>query len=147
MGMDVGSSGSGKKGRSHPEMNVTPLVDVVLVLLIIFMVVTPTLQAQFWIHLPNKPEENQPPPPPQPNRKPPIVVSVTPDGQIRINREIVPDAEFETKLHRVLAASGDRKIFFDASNDAPFGRAVAVLDMARAAGAANIAVMTQALDR
>ncbi len=146
MGMDVGAS-TGKKGRAAPEMNVTPLVDVVLVLLIIFMVVTPTLQAQFWIHLPNKPEENQPPPPPNPNQKPPIVVSVTGDGKFRINRDEIPDAEFQDRLHRALAASGDRKIFFDAANDAPFGRAVEALDMSRAAGAANIAVMTQALDR
>jgi biopolymer transport protein ExbD len=142
MGMDLGASG-GKKGRSHPEMNVTPLVDVVLVLLIIFMVVTPQLTAYFWIHIPDKPEENAAPPPPSSQQ--PIVVSIAASGQIRINQDVVSDTEFPVRLRRVLAARRDRKIFFDANNAAPYGRAVQVLDMARAGGAANIAVMTTAL--
>lgn len=142
MGMDVSAS-SGKKGRSAPEMNVTPLVDVVLVLLIIFMVVTPQLTAYFWIHIPDEPEENAPPPPP--STRPPIVVSVDPQGRILIGQRAVSDAEFATQLRRNIAASGDRKIFFDASNASAYGRAVQVLDMARAGGAANIAVMTTPL--
>jgi biopolymer transport protein TolR len=142
MGMDLGGGGK-KKGRSAPEMNVTPLVDVVLVLLIIFMVVTPQLTAYFWIHIPDAPEENTPPPPPSNHQ--PIVVSVNESGQIKINQDVVSDAEFPGKLRRVLAARRERKVFFDASNAAGYGRAVQVLDMARAGGAANIAVMTTAL--
>ena len=65
MAFDTG--GGGKKGRARPDMNVTPLVDVVLVLLIIFMVVTPMLAKQFWVHVPPEPEENEPPPPPDPD--------------------------------------------------------------------------------
>jgi biopolymer transport protein ExbD len=107
------------------------------------MVVTPQLTAYFWIHIPDKPEENAPPPPP--SNQQPIVVSVTESGAIKINQEQVSDAEFPRKLRRVLAARHERKIFFDASNAAEYGRAVEVLDMARAGGAANIAVMTTAL--
>ena len=59
MAMDIGSSG-GKPGRAVPAMNVTPLVDVVLVLLIIFMVITPMLAKQFWLHLPNKVDQDEP---------------------------------------------------------------------------------------
>ena len=51
MAMDVQAPGKGKKSKSRPEMNVTPLVDVVLVLLIIFMVVMPSLQRYFWLHI------------------------------------------------------------------------------------------------
>ena len=142
MGMDLGGGG-GKKGRSSPEMNVTPLVDVVLVLLIIFMVVTPQLSAYFWIHIPDRPEESAAPPPPSPHQ--PIVVSVNAAGAIQINQEVVSDADFPQRLRRVLAARRERKIFFDASNASAYGRAVEVLDMARAGGAANIAVMTTAL--
>lgn len=139
MGMNVGTAG-GRRGRAAPEMNVTPLVDVVLVLLIIFMVITPLLAKQFWLALPDKKEEREPPP--EPSAKDPIVVTVTKRGEIRINRDVITDAAFSDKLRRVLSASGDRTIFFDAHDEAPFGRASQALDMARGAGAATIAVST-----
>jgi len=121
-------------------MNVTPLVDVVLVLLIIFMVITPMMAKQFWIALPDKKEELEPAPPP--DAKDSVMVTVAKDGKIRINRDVVPDAEFRARLTRVLAASGQRTIFFDAHDAAPFGRASQALDMPRGGGAATIAVAT-----
>jgi biopolymer transport protein TolR len=141
MGMNVGSSG-GRRGRAAPEMNVTPLVDVVLVLLIIFMVITPLLAKQFWINLPDKKEDNEPP---NPNAKEPVVVTVGKDGQIRINRDVVSDQEFSARLKRVLAARQDRTIFFDAHDDAPFHRASIALDLARGGGATTIAVATESI--
>ena len=59
MAMTMGAS-KGKPGRATPSMNVTPLVDVVLVLLIIFMVITPLMARQFWIHLPNQTDKDEP---------------------------------------------------------------------------------------
>ena len=59
MGMDLGQKRT-KPGRAQPNMNVTPLVDVVLVLLIIFMVIAPLLAKQFWLSLPNKAEKDPP---------------------------------------------------------------------------------------
>jgi len=145
MAMDVGAP-KGRKGQSHPEMNVTPLVDVVLVLLIIFMVITPMMTANFWINLPRKQQQEQEDPPPPDEQDLPVIVSVTREGWIRINRDLVSDDEFPGRLHRVLAARADRKIFFDASDEAPYDRAVRVLDLARGGGAAHIAVMTEALE-
>jgi biopolymer transport protein TolR len=142
MAMDLGSKG-GKPGRARPNMNVTPLVDVVLVLLIIFMVITPLLAKQFWVHLPNKIEKEQPPDPDDKDKA--IVVSVTKTGEIKINREVVPKAELGGKLHRVLAAKEQRIIFFDAEDDAEFGTAVEVMDLARGGGASTIAVLTDPL--
>jgi biopolymer transport protein ExbD/biopolymer transport protein TolR len=140
--MDIGSSG-GKPGRAAPNMNVTPLVDVVLVLLIIFMVITPLLAKQFWIHLPNKIEKDQPPD--TPDKDQPVVVIVTKKGEIQINKEVVPKAEFSKKLHGMLAYKGQRTVFFDAEDDAQFGDAVEALDLSRGGGAATIAVMTDPL--
>lgn len=142
MGMSV-DQGGGKKGRSRPEMNVTPLVDVVLVLLIIFMVLTPLLAKQFWIHLPEQRDEEQQPPPASDDG--PLVVSVTSNGTIRINSDEVADAQFPDKLRRVLAARRTRTVFFDANDEADFGRAVEVLDMTRGGGATTIAVATEAM--
>lgn len=141
MGMNVGAS-SGKKGQAHPEMNVTPLVDVVLVLLIIFMVIMPLMPAHFWVHVPDKPDPDEEITPPDPNEKQPIVISVNPEGKFQINREIVPDEEFAPKLKRVLIARQERKVFFDAADNAPYSRAVRALDLARVGGAAHIAVLT-----
>jgi biopolymer transport protein TolR len=139
MAIDIGQK-SGKFGRPRPNMNVTPLVDVVLVLLIIFMVITPLLAKQFWIHLPNKVEKE--PSRDTPDKDKSIVVSVSRTGEIKLNRDVVSKAEFSAKLHRVLAAREQRTIFFDAEDDAEFGSAVEVLDFARAGGAATIAVLT-----
>lgn len=142
MGMDI-SVGGGKKGRSRPEMNVTPLVDVVLVLLIIFMVVMPALNRFFWIHLPPRIDAEHIEPPSSDSD--PIVVTVNPRGEIQINRDVYPDAIFPLRLQRMLVARGERKIYFDADDRAPYERAVEALDLARASGAAHIAVMTSRL--
>ena len=143
MGMNVGAPQAGKKSKAHPEMNVTPLVDVVLVLLIIFMVIMPLMPAHFWVHVPDKPDPNEEVTPPDPDLKQPLVISVNPKGEFQINREVVADAEFSEKLKRVLIARGERKIFFDAADNAPYSRAVRALDLARVGGAAHIAVLTE----
>ena len=141
MAFDVGRSGS-KPGRAQPSMNVTPLVDVVLVLLIIFMVITPLLAKQFWLNLPNKVEKQEPP---SSDDVLPIVVTVTKTGEIRINRETIVAAAFPERLRRALAATRQRTVFFDADEEAPFEAAVRAMDLARGAGAANIAVLTEPL--
>lgn len=141
MGMDV-SAGPKKKGRHTPEMNVTPLVDVVLVLLIIFMVITPAMMKQLWLNIPDDPDAI---PSAAADPQQPLVVSITADGEIRINRDVVPDPLFPNRLTRVLAARGDRKIFFDAHDEVTYERASEVLDLAKEGGASTIAVMTSAL--
>src|SRR4051794_6494732 len=143
MAMDLGT-GSGKKGRATPSMNVTPLVDVVLVLLIIFMVITPMLAKQFWLHLPAKPDDTEQAPA-KPDEEKPIVVFVTSEGEIKINRDVIPKANFSHKIRGVLAASGRRTVFFDAAEDAQFGKAVEAMDLAREGGASTIVVLTAAL--
>ncbi len=142
MAMDVDTGKSGKKGRSKPEMNVTPLVDVVLVLLIIFMVVMPAMHRLFWLHVPPDPtEENEP----TADAQQPLVVSVDAAGQFRINRDVVSERELPRRLRRALVARGERKVSFDADDEAPFERAVRAMDLARGAGAAHVAVMTERL--
>jgi biopolymer transport protein ExbD len=140
MGMNVGGDG---KNRVSPQMNVTPLVDVVLVLLIIFMVVTPLLTKKMVLHVPKKDKvENEPPPPPNPDAPKPVVLTYDRDGTIRINAQAVTRQELSQKITRVLAPRGDQLVFFDAQNDAAYGEAVEVMDLAREGGAV-IAVLTE----
>jgi biopolymer transport protein ExbD len=115
----------------------------VLVLLIIFMVVTPMLAKQFWVNVPSEPEENAAPPPS--DAPPSVVVTVQPDGTVRVNRDVVPLAELSERVTRALAARTDRTVFFDAHSDAEYGRAVEVLDTLRGGGATTVAVMTDPL--
>jgi len=145
MGMNVEAGGKGKrKGKVRPEMNVTPLVDVVLVLLIIFMVVTPLLTKKFWLHVPKKEAKTETPPPPSDDSKS-VVVSLDDKQVIRINSDVVTEAELPDRLARIFAARNDRVIFFDAADGVEFGSAVRVMDVARGGGAQTIAVLTEKL--
>lgn len=144
MGMDVGASHEGKKGRSQPEMNVTPLVDVVLVLLIVFMVMTAMMNEQFWVHVPEKDRQEQTQEEPAEGEAP-IVVTVNKNGQIQINQDVFPDREFPARLRRMLVARGELRVYFDAQDGVSYARAVEAMDLTRGAGAAHIAVVTEKL--
>lgn len=142
MGMSA-SSGSSKKGGVVPVMNVTPLVDVVLVLLIIFMVVTPLLTKQLWLNVPKKDEKAKDEPPPPDNENRPVVITVDKAGTIMINQHVVTRNELQGKLDRIFAARKDKLIYFDADNEAPFGVAVDVMDIAKLGGSRSIAILTE----
>jgi biopolymer transport protein ExbD len=139
MAMNVG----GPTGRVRPEMNVTPLVDVVLVLLIIFMVVMPMMTEKFWLQVP-KDEENPPPPPP--DAKPPIVLYLDKTGALTLNSEKVAKGELKVRLERAISSSADGVVFFDAHYDADYALAVEAMDLAKAAGAASVAIVPQGIE-
>ncbi len=132
----------GCKARVKPSINVTPLVDVVLVLLIIFMVITPMMVKQFWLHVPKK-EDAAAAGAPQPNDQVPVVLSVRRDGTLRINKDPVTGKELPDRLVRIFAARGDHLLFFDADDGVPYGQAMDVMDAARGGGAVHIAVLTE----
>lgn len=125
-----------------PVMNVTPLIDVVLVLLIVFMVITPMLKKTFFVQLPKQEEKEVPQDQPD-DGEPPVVLSINDKGEGELNGTVVPLDEFIEKLRRVYAARDDHTIFFDAHDDAPYGISVQYLDRAREAGAINIAILTK----
>lgn len=142
MGMDLGGK-SGKRGKASPSMNVTPLVDVVLVLLILFMVIMPMMDAKFWVHVPPEPEEDVEPSSGEPAES--LTIYVGAEGSVRINAAEVEDAELSVRLERMLVARETRQVYFDAHDAVSFSRAMTVMDLARAGGAAHIAVLTDAL--
>ncbi len=145
--MGVELSVGGKKKRVTPSMNVTPLVDVVLVLLIIFMVITPMMTKHFWVHHPKKAAAATPQEAPDPDDVP-IVLSVRADQTIWVNNDQVTFENLNEKVARVLAARPDGEvIFFDADDHVPYGDAVRVLDHARGGGAVHIAVLTDPVQR
>ncbi len=143
MGMSVAPGRSGTAVR--PEMNVTPLVDVELVLLIIFMVITPLLTKNFWVHTPRQEKEEVERQQLEQDPTPPLVLRVGSDRAINVNGAEVPFAELAGRLKRMFAARDDHILFFDAADDAEYGFAVEVMDQAREGGAVTIAALTTAL--
>ncbi|MBI1815659.1 MAG: biopolymer transporter ExbD [Deltaproteobacteria bacterium] len=142
MAMTVGT-GAGK--GPVPVMNVTPLVDVVLVLLIIFMVMTPLLTKKFWVHTPKQEKEEIKKEDLAKDPEPPLVLRVAADRTITVNGTTVPFEELADRLKRMFAAREDHILFFDAADDAPYGLAVEAMDRAREGGAVTIATLTSAL--
>lgn len=145
MGMNIGSGGGKGKGVT-PEMNVTPLVDVVLVLLIIFMVITPLLSKNFWVHTPKQEKEEIEKPQLEEDPNPPLVLRIDKDKLVAVNGTDVPIEELPDRLKRMFAAREDHIIFFDAADEVPYGFAVEVMDKAREGGAVTIAALTTMLE-
>jgi biopolymer transport protein TolR len=143
MGFSVGSSGGGGKRRGNkvtPSMNVTPLVDVVLVLLIIFMVVTPLMVKQMSVRVPAK-SEDQAQAEPDPNDVP-IVVLVKDDGVIELNHEAIEAKALPDRLATLTGGRTDKIVFFSAEEKVAYGTAIAALDEAKKSGA-TLAVLTE----
>jgi biopolymer transport protein TolR len=128
------------RGAPKADINVTPLVDVVLVLLIIFMVVTPLVDEMLRVRVPDAERIVEHDGPAQ------IVVSVAGDGALLVDAEAVPDDRYVERLRRVLAARapGERNVFVTADDEALHARLVLALDGARRAGAE---IMTMTAER
>jgi biopolymer transport protein ExbD len=141
--MNVEQGGGKRRSGAKPAMNVTPLVDVVLVLLIIFMVVTPLLTKQLWLNVPPKPEENSPPPPP--DALAPIVITLNRAGETKVNSEVVARNELAPRVLRMVNARPDKIVFFDAESDVAYGQALEVLDLVRGGGVETLAVLAEEL--
>lgn len=134
MAMNVGGSGKGVKA----EINITPLVDVVLVLLIIFMVVTPMLQRGKDVRLPQvrKPDtENK--------DGDPLILSLTLDKKTYLEQSQLDEAGLTTQLQQEFAAQPNRKILLKGDDRLTYGDVRKVMEVARKAGAKGISLGVQ----
>jgi biopolymer transport protein TolR len=132
MGMDVGGHAGPKS-----EINVTPLVDVVLVLLIIFMVIQPLMQRGYDVSVPPKAEMNTPPP----QSSDQLIVSLTARKEIYLNKERVEAGNLAIRLQELLKNRGNKVVFFSAEDTANYGDAMKVMDIVRNNGAKNIGIV------
>jgi biopolymer transport protein TolR len=136
MGMNVGGGGK----RPAPSINVTPLVDVVLVVLIIFMIVTTMMTRTFALNLPKDDKKDAAP---SDSDMKPVVLTVDKSGVIRANQTVLTKIEVRDRVVRMLAAKNQKTLFFDAHDGVPYGQAVEVIDLVRAGGVKSIAMLTE----
>ena len=131
-----------RRSRRHPaamsEINVTPFVDVMLVLLIIFMVAAPMLTVGVPVELPKTAAQALPH-----EQEEPLVVTLTVDGKISIMTTETPQDDLVPRLRAVAAERADDKVFLRADGAIPYERVVQVMGALNAGGFSNIGLVTE----
>jgi len=134
MGMSVSS-----KGGAMANINITPYIDILLVLLIIFMVITPIHQLDLEVKVPQAPE-NQGKAVVDPNV---IVVSISETMQVAVNGEDQTLSQLGTKLFEIYRERSNKNMFISANEKLPYGDVVRVIDIAKGAGVGDIGLVTE----
>ncbi|MCB9652965.1 MAG: biopolymer transporter ExbD [Deltaproteobacteria bacterium] len=126
------SPASGARGKSsQPQINVTPLIDVVLVVLIMLMMIAPSLARKMDFELPKQvlvQESDN-------TSEPQLVLTVGPEGALHLNDEPIDQDSLETRLRLVFKNRREKTVFFDVDDQIQYGDVVHLMDVCRAAGA------------
>ena len=139
MGMSVGES----KGGAIAEMNVVPLIDILLVLLIIFMVITPLTPKGLDTLVP-QPNPNQQQNQDLENKT--VVVQITKDGKIKINNEDSSWSGLGPRMEQIFKERADKIAFVKGDNDVMFQEVARAIDIMRASGIDKIGLITAKLE-
>jgi biopolymer transport protein ExbD/biopolymer transport protein TolR len=139
----MGMGSGGGRGEVTAEINVTPMADVMLVLLIIFMVVTPMLQKAYPVEL--APTQN-PVDMKEADRDDAVLVAVTRDGKFYLGQDRVSIEDLGTRVADLVATRLDRTVFVKSDFRARYGDVVQVVDNIRNAGVDRVGLLTERLD-
>jgi len=132
----------GKKLGANSDINITPLIDILLVLLVIFMVITPLIPSGLDTAVPQPPPPGTPPPPPDEENRT-VVVSIDDRNQIRINKTQTDLRTLGTQLQDIFKTRNDRTIFVNADPELLFNDVIQVIDIAKGSGVDKVGLMTE----
>ena len=135
MAMAVGGSGG-----ARADINVTPLIDVLLVLLIIFMVITPLTPKCLDTLVPQPPPPNQPPPPD--NQDPTVVVEIKKDASMEINGQPIKEPDLQNRLEDIFKTRATKVVFVKGDPDIDYRYVAQAVDDAKGAGLDKVGLMT-----
>ncbi|MBJ6752577.1 protein TolR [Geomonas anaerohicana] len=138
--MEFGNRDNGDRGTMS-QINVTPLVDVMLVLLIIFMVTAPMMQQGVQVNLPKADTKALAP------KEDTLVVSVEQSGKTFINSTEIPADQLKDKLTTMLAGREKREVFLKADQAVPYGDVVRVMAQIKGAGVERLGMVTESPQR
>ena len=128
----------GRTQTTLAEINMIPFIDIVLVLLIIFMVITPLLQMGYDVKVPPKATVDQPQ-----SLVDQVIVSLTPQNQIFLNKQQVTAPQLAQQLGDILKNRRDKTVFFSGDDGASYGEVIKVMDIVRNAGAKNLGIVLE----
>ncbi len=131
-------------GRVVSDINVTPMADVMLVLLIIFMVVTPMLQKGISVDLA---KTNNPRPMPDADKEDAVVIAISRDGRIYLGTTPVKPEDLTEKVKDRIASKLDKTVYLKSDARAKYGSVVAVVDDVRSAGVDQLGLLTEKAER
>ncbi len=136
--MEVGRPATGRRS-SLSQINVTPFVDVMLVLLIIFMVTAPMLDQGVEVDLPEVAEA-----PGLPQQQEPLIITLDRSGKVMIGKATVDDlAKLGPVIDQALKGKPDREVFLEADQKVPYGRVVQVMAAVKKAGVESLGMVTR----
>ena len=132
------SMAAGGKGGANSDINVTPLVDVCLVLLIIFMVMTPRNVPELSVRIPPESKSTKPP---NPTDEKPLVIGLAENGAITLNTKVLEKGALGKELELQLKDRDKKAVFVDFEGKAKYGKAVELVDLARRSGANIVGIL------
>ena len=139
----MGMGSSGGRGEVNSEINVTPMADVMLVLLIIFMVITPMLQKGQSVELART---RNPVDMKEADRDDAVLVAITRDGKFYLNQDRVNIDDLAARVNDLLATRLEKTVFVKSDFRAKYGDVVQVVDGVRNAGVDRVGLLTERLD-